>query len=111
MTLGETLIKTLMDTLLGMGSVFIILIIICLIISLFKFIPGNGMKLAQESAAPKKEPAAVPETEDEEDGEITAVILAAIRMSMERHAMETGAVSGVPAEEPKYTVRSIKRKR
>ena len=37
----ESIISTaLMDTLLGMGSVFVILIFISLVISLFKFIPA-----------------------------------------------------------------------
>ncbi|MBQ5955463.1 MAG: OadG family protein, partial [Firmicutes bacterium] len=42
MTLENTLMKALMDTLMGMGSVFMILILICIIISLFKFIPKES---------------------------------------------------------------------
>ena len=105
MSLGETLLKALMDTLMGMGSVFLILILICIIISLFKFIPKPEAQGAG-NPAPVKE-----EVKDEsEDDEITAVIMAAIRMHLERD----GALKGGPERAdnaPGYIVRSVRRRK
>ena len=105
MSLGETLSKALMDTLMGMGTVFVILILICLIISLFKFIPkpessGNAVSVPEPAAAASS---------DSEDDEITAVIMAAIRMHLEREAgfrEQAGESEG-----PGYIVRSVKRRK
>jgi len=102
-TKGQLMTKAALNTLLGMGTVFVVLILISLIISAFGFIP----KL-QESFAPKKAdiptvptPAPVePVVEEEEDlsddMELVAVIAAAIA------AYEGTSVEG-------YQVRSIKR--
>ncbi|MGI6212441.1 MAG: OadG family protein [Anaerovoracaceae bacterium] len=82
MTLGEILETALVDTLLGMGTVFLILIIIALIIKCFDFFPflkeGTDTK-----AAAKKQNAEVPEPESAEadlsgDEQLVAVITAAI---------------------------------
>lgn len=103
MTIGQILVKALINTLLGMGTVFIVLIFISLIISLLP-----KLTAAIETMGKKPEPAAVPEKtpvetmmesyEEEltDDMELVAVITAAIAAS-----------EGVPADG--FVVRSIKR--
>ena len=105
MTLENTLMKALMDTLMGMGSVFMILILICMIISLFKFIPKESA-----AAAGSDEPKTAAVINDEEDdGELIAVITAALKMAMAQEAPpDTG--SGKTAE-PVFIVKSVKRRR
>jgi len=105
MTLENTLMKALMDTLMGMGSVFMILILICIIISLFKFIPKESA-----AAAGSDEPKTAAVINDEEDdGELIAVITAALKMAMAQEAPpDTG--SGKTAE-PVFIVKSVKRRR
>ncbi|MBE6026002.1 MAG: hypothetical protein E7229_03725 [Clostridiales bacterium] len=105
MTLENTLMKALMDTLMGMGSVFMILILICIIISLFKFIPKESA-----AAAGSDEPKTAAVINDEEDdGELIAVITAALKMAMAQEAPpDTG--SGKAAE-PVFIVKSVKRRR
>ncbi len=105
MALKEILIKALMDTLMGMGTVFSILILISFIIYLFKVFFYN--KKPQPEPAPA---ALVPETvPEEDDGELIAVITAAIA------AFEAWAapVTGMPVSlaDQQYVVRSIKRRR
>lgn len=82
-TLGENMSRAAMNTLLGMGTVFAVLIFICLLIDCFKFISvlENKMKKAPaEISAPAPAPAAVAEEEEElvDDLELVAVITAAI---------------------------------
>ena len=105
MTLENTQMKALMDTLMGMGSVFMILILICIIISLFKFIPKESA-----AAAGSDEPKTAAVINDEEDdGELIAVITAALKMAMAQEAPpDTG--SGKTAE-PVFIVKSVKRRR
>lgn len=88
----------LLNTIMGMGTVFVVLIFISYIISLFKL-----MNKPEPVTAPVKEaPAALPEEEEEEsaelsdDLELAAVITAAI-----------AAYQGTSQEG--FTVRSIKR--
>lgn len=88
-TIGEILTKAGMNTLLGMGTVFAVLIFISLVIYCFNFIPNIqaafGKKKKEEApakpaAAPAK-PAAAPAPAAEEladDGELVAAITAAI---------------------------------
>lgn len=100
-TKGQLMTKAALNTLLGMGTVFVVLILISLIISAFGLIP----KL-QASLAPKKNetvpvpaapaPAVVEEEELSDDMELVAVIAAAIA------AYEGTSVEG-------FQVRSIKR--
>lgn len=102
-TKGQLMTRAALNTLLGMGTVFVVLILISLIISAFGVIPK-----IQESFAPKKEeiapaPAPVPaapvveEEEDlSDDMELVAVIAAAIA------AYEGTSVEG-------FQVRSIRR--
>lgn len=83
-TTGEKMIKAAMNTLMGMGTVFLVLIFISLLIGCFKFINNFEQKMkAKEIAAAPAAPAAVavPEAEAEElvdDLELVAVITAAI---------------------------------
>lgn len=107
-TMGEILKKAGLNTLLGMGTVFVVLIIISVIISLLKYIPKlldalsgkNAKETAQEKTeerAPAAAEAAVEETAAD-DGELVAVIAAAIA------AAEGTSTDG-------FVVRSIKRRR
>lgn len=84
-TTGEKMEKAAMNTLMGMGTVFLVLIFISLLISCFKFINEfeKKMKAKDEAAAPAPAPviAAAPVAETEElvdDLELVAVITAAI---------------------------------
>ena len=91
-SLGEILTKAGLNTLLGMGTVFVVLIFLAFIISLFKYIPA---KKAEEKAVP----AAAPVVEDAvDDAELVAVIAAAIA------AAEGTTTDG-------FVVRSIKRRK
>jgi sodium pump decarboxylase gamma subunit len=93
-----------LNTLIGMGTVFVVLILISLIISLFGYIPQIQAKFTKKNEtveAPKPAPVvAAPVVEEEElsdDSELVAVIAAAI-----------AAYEGSAAVEG-FQVRSIKR--
>ena len=101
-SLGETMQKAAMNTAMGMGTVFVMLIIISLIISCFAFI-NKAQKKAENkktAAAPTPAvaaapaPAVVPQTDDLE---LVAVIAAAI-----------AAATGTSTDD--FVVRSIKRR-
>ena len=85
-TLSEILAKAGMNTLLGMGTVFAVLILISLIIYCFNFIPVIQAKFGKkkEESAPAAKPAAAPvaaPVEEEpavDEGELVAAITAAI---------------------------------
>lgn len=104
-TTGEKMQKALMNTVMGMGTVFVMLIVICLIISCFSVIPKIESKMkarkekkvvveAAELAAPAPVQDAVPQTDDLE---LVAVIAAAIAAS-----------TGQSTDD--FVVRSIKRR-
>lgn len=104
---GELMTKAALNTLLGMGTVFVVLILISLIISCFNFIPkiqaAFTKKPKQEEAKPVV-PAAAPVQaavveEESDDLELIAVIAAAIAASQ-------GAVSA-----DGFVVRSIRKRR
>ena len=103
---GEILEKAGLNTVLGMGTVFVVLIFISFIISLFKFIPAIEKKFSKKAnvvpAAPAAAPiAAAPAVQlaaDHDDGELAAVIAAAI-----------AAAEGTSADG--FIVRSIKRRK
>ncbi len=85
--MGEILQKAGLNTLLGMGTVFAVLIFISLIISLFKYIPAIEAKFKNKGAKTEEVKASAPavqtpvaEEEDEDDLEIVAAIAAAIAM-------------------------------
>lgn len=95
--------KALMNTLIGMGTVFLVLIFISFIISLFKYINKTDTKKAVVAEVPTLIPPApvIEETEELEeelvdDTELVAVITAAI-----------AAYAGTSSEG--FQVRSIKR--
>ena len=104
-TTGERLVKAGLNTLIGMGTVFIVLIFISLLISCFKFINAWEKKMAAKNAPAEPAPAPAPvaaeaadpaEEELVDDLELVAVITAGIAAS-----------TGTPADG--LVVRSIKR--
>ena len=103
-TFGEKMGKAGLNTLMGMGTVFVVLILISAIISLFKFIPAIQDKFAGKKAEEVKaasDPAIAQIIEKEEqtdDLELIAVITAAI------------AASGESGSADDFVVRSIRRK-
>ncbi len=100
---GENMQKAGLNTLLGMGTVFAVLILISLIIGCFGFIPKWQAKFAKKPAPVEVGPSAVEETapvaeEDlTDDCELVAVIAAAI------------AASEGAASTDGFVVRSIRR--
>jgi len=104
-TFGELMTNAALNTLLGMGTVFIVLILIAGLISLFKFIPSFMEKFSgKKTEAPKPAPApvaaapAVEEAAEVDDLELIAVIAAAI------------AASEDAASTDGFVVRSVKRR-
>lgn len=103
-TMGELVGKAGLNTLMGMGTVFCVLIFISFIISLFKVFNKAGSKKPEAPApAPVQnaEPAVV--TADDNADEIAAVIAAAIAMYEEEEAMYDVPSDGL-------FVRSIKKR-
>ncbi len=102
-SLKEILTKAGLNTVLGMGTVFIVLIFISFIISLFKYIPAIEAKFKKktvtEAASTVSAPAAMPaeEVSTSDDSELVAAIAAAIA------AYEGTSTDG-------FIVRSIKRR-
>lgn len=106
--MSELMINAALNTLLGMGTVFVVLILIAWLISCFKYISILEKKMADRKAkkaaknAPAAEPAAVAvpveEAAEEDDCELVAVIAAAI------------AASEGAASTDGFVVRSIKRR-
>lgn len=106
--LAKTMSKAGLNTLMGMGVVFVVLIFISFVIALLGFIPkmfgGNKAEKKETKAAQVSAPApvSVPEAPAEElvdDLELVAVITAAIMASMGDEAPADGLV-----------VRSIKKR-
>ena len=101
--IGEILTKAGLNTLLGMGTVFAVLIFLAFLISLMKYIPSlleifTGKKTKQAESALPVETAPVAETVEEvDDLELIAVITAAIA------AQEDTGADG-------FVVRSIRRR-
>ncbi|MCQ2507528.1 MAG: OadG family protein [Dorea sp.] len=85
-SLNEILQKAGLNTILGMGTVFAVLIFISIIISLFVYIPmieekfKNKGKKEEVKATSSPAPVVVEEEEEEDDLELIAVIAAAIAM-------------------------------
>jgi len=101
-TLGEVLKKAGLNTLLGMGTVFVVLIFLAFIISLMKYIPMFMDKLQKKGkekpVETKSEEVAVESEDVTDDLELVAVITAAIAAS------EETSTDG-------FVVRSIKKRR
>ena len=80
-----TLQRAGLNTLMGIGTVFVMLVFLSFVISLFRFVPAltQGKKKEEKAApAPAPAPAAVPAVEEEtDDTELIAVIAAAIAAS------------------------------
>lgn len=110
-SLGEILKKAGLNTVLGMGTVFAVLIFISFLISLFKLIPaltGANKKKEEKTAAPAPStpaPVSTPAVTEtvEDDTELIAVIAAAIAAAREEAGMEEAAAGG-------FFVRSIRRR-
>lgn len=106
---AELLKQAGMNTAIGMGTVFVVLIFISFIISLFKFLPALTAKKAKmpvaKETAPVVKSSAAPVAKVEEnlvnDAELVAVITAAIYAA-------TGSGSGATSKDT-LIVRSIKR--
>ncbi len=103
-TLGEKMTNAALNTLMGMGVVFAVLILISLIINSFKYLSRFEKKGIEEKAAPaaKAPVAALPPAVEEaiaaqDDLELAAVVAAAIAAS-----------TGTSTDE--FVVRSIKRR-
>ena len=101
-TLGETMTKAAMNTAMGMGTVFVMLIVISLIISCFTLINKVQSKAENKKAAAAPAPAVVeaapaPVVPQTDDLELVAVIAAAI-----------AAATGTSTDD--FVVRSIKRR-
>ena len=104
-SMGGLMTKAALNTLIGMGTVFVMLIFMSFIISLIKYVPAllNGTSKKKKEEAPKAAPApavtaAVEEAEEMDDTELVAVIAAAIA------AAEGTSTDG-------FVVRSIKRRK
>ncbi len=108
-TFGEKMGRAGLNTLLGMGTVFAVLILISLIISLFNYIPRIQKIFAKDDEDNVSVPEKIAEAEaaDEEDLsddlELVAVITAAI------HAYEGSSRTSSSGDG--FVVRSIRRKR
>ncbi len=106
-TLGENMTKAALNTVMGMGTVFVVLILISLLIGCFKYINVFEKKMQEKkpapapAAAPAPAPVPVPAAAEEEEAgddlELAAVITAAIAAASE----------SVPADG--LVVRSIRR--
>lgn len=103
-TLGEKMAEAAMNTVMGIGIVFLTLLFLSFLIGQFKHISALEAKIANKNAAPASKaapapaPVAAPVVEEEEvdDGELIAVIAAAIA------AAEGTSTDG-------FTVRSIRK--
>ena len=102
-SVGEKMSTALMNTVMGILVVFAVLIIICLLICCFNIFPYLEKKKAEKTAVPAKEIAPAPqaaaqeEAQQADDGELIAVIAAAIA------AAEGTSTDG-------FVVRSIRRR-
>ncbi|MGN1142971.1 MAG: OadG family protein [Anaerovoracaceae bacterium] len=114
MTFGEILSKAAVNTLLGMGTVFFMLILIIAVISLFRFIPEKKERAeepAQTAAAGEPEAmqssqTEVPQPGSPEDPLLIPVIMAALMAAMG----EEGSAAATSDGTFPYTVRSIRRR-
>lgn len=105
--MSELMTNAALNTLLGMGTVFIVLILIAFLINCFKYISVFEKKMADKKAKKNPAPIAAPvtvtaapvvEAAEEDDCELVAVIAAAI------------AASEGAASTDGFVVRSIKRR-
>ena len=101
-SIGEIMQKAGVNTVLGMGTVFLVLIFMCFLISLFKYIPVLTQKRENKKRGKKKNEQIVvekaEEPEETDETELVAVIAAAI-----------AAYEGTTTDT--FVVRSIKRRK
>lgn len=103
-TMGEAVAKAGLNTLMGMGTVFLVLIFISFVISLFGLFSKTGSKKNKKEEVKAEEPQVVTaQAAVSSDDEIIAVISAAIAAYEEEMAG-----SGLPADQ--LVVRSIKKR-
>ena len=105
LTFGEKMKNAGLNTLIGMGTVFAVLVLLCLIISCFNIFPKlEAKKKAKKSNDVAVAPIAqiIEKEEMSDDSELVAVITAAI------HAYESSSAVGTTDD---FVVRSIKRRR
>ena len=103
MTIGEILAKAGIDTLLGMGTVFLMLMFISFVIYLFRFV--NGEKKPKIEAETEEAALEASELQGRED-RLAAVIAAAVAASLREDKESEKEID--PDE---YIVRSIRRRR
>jgi Na+-transporting methylmalonyl-CoA/oxaloacetate decarboxylase, gamma subunit len=114
MNTGTIISKALMDTLLGMGTVFAVLIFISLIISLFRYLPQ--LEDRWKALKTKRQPPLITEKPEEKreekqlpadvpDAQTLAVIMAVIRQYVEDNNTAVGEFF-----DDTYVVRSIRRR-
>ncbi len=101
---GETFVKACLNTLMGMGTVFVVLIFISFIISLFAVFSKIGKKAAKPAADAATVADVIPAVSEENDDEIIAVIAAAIAA----YEADSEESAEVPADG--LVVRSIKKR-
>lgn len=104
LTFGEKMKNAGLNTLIGMGTVFAVLILLCLIISCFNVFPKLEAKFKNKTAAPAIDQPIAQIIEKEEmadDSELVAVISAAIAAYEESQGSSSDG----------FVVRSIKRRR
>ncbi|MGN1414208.1 MAG: OadG family protein [Anaerovoracaceae bacterium] len=119
MTFGEILSKAAVNTLLGMGTVFFMLVLIIAVISLFRFIPdkkketegkaegeaGNS-QFPQTSQASQRSQTELTQPGAPDDPLLIPVIMAALMAAMGEEGSATAIADGTCP----YTVRSIRRR-
>ncbi len=114
-TFAENMEKAGLNTLLGMGITFCVLIFLSLIISLFKFIPDIQASFEKKKTAPSPAETAVDNTinqiiekeEAADDTQLIAVITAAIAAY---EGTSAAASSGASGSGDGFVVRSIRRR-
>ena len=99
MSVTEIFARAGLNTLLGMGTVFIMLIAISGLFSLFRYIPRAETKAGDEEASPGAAGSA--DVQQENDRTLIAVITAALAASEGQTACDV--------EECPYIVRSVKK--
>lgn len=107
-----TIPQALVNTVLGMGTVFVVLVLISFIIYLLKFVPellNRSAKKKVEQQAPAVAPKAPPVPKEKpvveektDDTQLVAVITAAIAAAMEQE--------GTPVPADGLVIRSIKKR-
>ena len=91
-TMGEKMLKALLNTVMGMGTVFVVLIFISFIIWLLKYVPKLLRLEKAKEQPPVKETVNIVEEEVVDDSELVAVITAAIMASLGDQAPADGLV-------------------